>query len=1068
MLRPCALAACALLLIASHSAPAAAQDAVTITGHVSATSQPVRGATVRVEELNLTTTTDANGRYSFIIPSSRVRGQTVTLAARYLRYRQQSVRVVLVGGSLVQDFALVSADVTAAPVPAVTRPIEPPTDRPVDRTRRTDTVTAGRVEPTTRRRGAATGPGVRLRMPLDLPGPRVDAAVFTELGAVDLPSALSGRLPNVEVHGASVLGGSSAITVRGPHSIVGVTQPLFVVNGIIVDDANVAITSQRVGRGGVDYGSAIGDLNLEDIASVQLLRGPAASMRYGGRAANGVLLVTTRNGAGLSGFDVSASQQVSFESPLRLAEYQNAYGQGLGGRFSFFDGQGGGVNDSVAQSWGPAFVDQALSQHSFTTAATPEVRFWVPQPGNVSGYFERGRTLATNVAAQGANERAQFRLSIANRHSTGLTPSASLTRQSATLTASGRATDALQLHGDLQYLGTRASDRPGSGFDESNPVSVFSQMGRQVDVATLRERRRDNTRRQISWNYAGHNNPYFAPLENDESDRRTRVIGGGGATYDFSPALQGSLRGGLDHYTETRELTVAPGWMGGFPTYAGRGDFTTGGFETDRITSSRSNLEALLRAAPAPSGAAAFAFTLGAGRRGARLNTTNLASDRVPTPATIASADLPSDAHTNYLLGGIEATVRDAASLSATVRQESSSLLGGSSASELYPAVLASVDLTRLGADAHREGTLGHLTVRGGWSRSGNDASPALLQRFGASATTAAALAEQVTAPETTTGWEVGAAAGLYGDRVALDVAYFDERSENLLVGFTAGSPFTNTGSLSNKGIEAHLDLVPLRLSPRVEWRVGLEYGKNTGLVESLGNGIGTLFLGDPFGGASLEARPGTALAAIVGTTSLRNANGQLLLRNGAPLPDTIVGARVLGTSAPSWTGGLSSGLRLGMLDLRVLFDAQRGGRVFSASNRAGAYSGALAETSFRPDTGLLIPGVDVATGSANAQHVTTEDYYHALGAITERWVYDASFVKLREVRASLTFPLIGFGVFRAQSFRASVVGRNLAIWTDAPNLDPESVLSTSTFRGLELGQLPTARSVGVQFTLTP
>jgi hypothetical protein len=282
------------------------------------------------------------------------------------------------------------------------------------------------------------------------------------------------------------------------------------------------------------------------------------------------------------------------------------------------------------------------------------------------------------------------------------------------------------------------------------------------------------------------------------------------------------------------------------------------------------------------------------------------------------------------------------------------------------------------------------------------------------------------------------------------------------------GFPFAGTGSMSNKGIEARLDLVPVRVSPRAEWRVGLQYGKNTNLVESLGNGSASLTLGDPFAGDSLQARTGTALAAIVGTTYLRDASGQLLLRNGAPLPDTAAGPRLLGTSAPSWTGGLSSGLRLGMLDVSVLFDAQRGGRVFSASNRAGAYSGTLAETSFRPDTGLLVTGVDVATGAPNAQHVTTEGYYHALGPIAERWVYDASFVKLREVRVSLTFPLRGLGLFEAQSFRASLVGRNLALWTDAPNIDPESVLSTSTFRGFELGQLPTARSVGVQFTLTP
>jgi hypothetical protein len=140
---------------------------------------------------------------------------------------------------------------------------------------------------------------------------------------------------------------------------------------------------------------------------------------------------------------------------------------------------------------------------------------------------------------------------------------------------------------------------------------------------------------------------------------------------------------------------------------------------------------------------------------------------------------------------------------------------------------------------------------------------------------------------------------------------------------------------------------------------------------------------------------------------------------------------------------------------------------MFSTTNRAGAFAGTLAETAVRPDTGLLITGIDVATGQANAVHVTTEDYYHALGAIGERWVYDASFVKLREARASFALPLHSIGL-QAQTLRIAVIGRNLALWTDVPNIDPEFVLSTAPSRGLEMGQLPGSRSVGVQISLTP
>ena len=1043
MMRLRALAACSLVLLLSIAARAGAQEAVTLTGHVSSASMPLRGATVQIPQLDLSTTTDANGRYSFIIPSTRVRGQTVTITARYLRYRPQSASIRLVGGALVQDFEL---------------RLDAPAEQP-----------RAAVEADTSRRAAAGRPhpsAVRLdtaRVRAGAPRlPTVDSSAFMDLaGSTDVGAALAGRLPGVEVRSSSALGGTTALMVRGQRTLVGLTQPLVVVNGILVDNANVASASQRAGQGGFDFGSAISDLNPEDVASAELLRGPAAAMRYGGLAANGVLLITTRNGRGLNGFDISASQQVTYENPLRLPEYQNAYGQGLGGVFAFFNGKGGGINDSVSQSWGPALLGQPIPQASLTEAGRPEVRTWVAHPNNVSDYFDRGRTLATNVAAQGANESGQFRVSVANRDYSGLTPQSSLARRSATLTAGYRPSERLDLSGDAQYYGIRGNDRPGTGADESNPVSVFSMMGRQVDVQSLRDHVRDASQAQISWHYAGHNNPYFAAFENDNHDERTRWLGGGAATYALSDWLQGTLRAGADHYTDSRHLTIAPGWMGGFPYFAGRGDFSTGGQEDDEITATQTNVELWLRGTPRGTERSALAFTLGAGRRGNDLRATASGTDRVSNATPPATQESQVGAHTTFVVGGVDATLLDYATLALSARQESSSLLTGS-ASQLYPSVLASVDLVRANPSLGG-GRLDALTVRGGWSRSGTDALPALVQQLGFTSALAASAAETLAAPEVTSGWELGAELRAFGGRTRADVSYYNERSENLLV--PSAATFVRIGTVSNTGIEAQVELIPLRFS-RLEWRVGATYAKNTGLVESLG-GAASVPVGQSLAGMSVEARTGAAPGALVGVGYLRDGSGQLLLRDGHPLPDSIGGPRVLGTSAPSWIAGLSTGLRVVGVDLSVLFDVRRGGQLFSASNRAGAYAGVLAETAFRPDTGLLIAGTDAATGQANTVHVTTEAYYHSLGAIAERWVYDASFVKLREARASVALPLHAVGL-HAQTLRLAVVGRNLALWTDAPNVDPEFVLSTAPGRGLEMGQLPTVRSVGVQLSLTP
>ena len=1044
------LAASSLILLVSLAARGGAQEAVTLTGRVSAARTPLRGASVRVEELGMEATTDAQGRYSLIIPSTRVRGQAVTITARYLRYRPQSASARLVGGALVQDFELRSAADAPAETPRTLSPSD--TARPAP----------GSTRPVSSQLSPLRDDVTRLRARETSRLYTLGPAAFVDLaGAVDLPSALAGRLAGVEVRTSSALGGTTAITVRGQRTIAGSSQPLVVLNGIPLEDVNVTTVAQRAGQGGFDFGGTLSDLNPEDVASVELLRGPAAAMRYGGRAANGVLLVTTRTGSGLSGFDISASQQFATETPLRLPEYQNAYGQGLGGAFSFFDGRGGGVNDSVSQSWGPAFLGQPIPQASLTEAGRAEVRTWVARPDNVREYFETGRTLATNVAAQGSSDAGQFRLSASNRDHSGLIPESGLTRRAVTFTGGYRPSTRLEINGDVQYHGIQGEDRPGTGLSESNPVSVFAMMGRQVDVQALGERVRDAAGQQISWHYSGHNNPYFAALENSNADERTRWIGGLSASYLLNDWLRGTARVSTDRHDESRDLRVGAGWMGGFPYVAGTGDFSTGGEQSEAITSGQVNGEVWLRGTPATAGTTDFAFSLGAGRRTDELHTRATGTDRLPSTTPPAAQDWRAEGATTFLAGAADVTIGERASLALGMRRESSSLVS-SSASQLYPSLLARVDL--LGANSSlRNAGVDVLEVRAGWARSGSVGTPALLQQLGFAQGVTPITGEFLAAPELTSGWEAGAQARAFAGRVAADLAVYNERTENLVVPVVGG--VARVGEVTNKGIELQLELLPLRTTS-FEWRIGASVGRNDNLVGALGGG-GAIPLGPIVSGMSVEARQGQPLGALVGTGYLRDASGQLLLRNGAPLPDSVTGPRVLGSSAPSWLGGLSTGVRVLGIDLSVLFDARRGGQLFSASNRAGAYAGVLAETSFRPDTGLLIGGIDVATGAANTVHVSTEGYYHALGAIAERWVYDASFVKLREARASFVLPLHAVGL-HAQTLRVAVIGRNLALWTDAPNIDPEFVLSAGPLRGMELGQLPTARAVGLQLTLTP
>jgi hypothetical protein len=198
-------------------------------------------------------------------------------------------------------------------------------------------------------------------------------------------------------------------------------------------------------------------------------------------------------------------------------------------------------------------------------------------------------------------------------------------------------------------------------------------------------------------------------------------------------------------------------------------------------------------------------------------------------------------------------------------------------------------------------------------------------------------------------------------------------------------------------------------------------------------------------------------------------ATGELLLSKGLPQAEPSSQKRVLGTYTPDWTGGIDNTFHFRGIDFGFLIDTRIGGDIYSTGNMWGSYSGVLKNTEFRPDSGLLIQGIDQATGKQNTVHVRTEQYYHSLYPIQEAWIYKANFVKLREARIGFQIPDRYLRGTRLTNTRVSFVGRNLALWgTKVPNIDPESAFSSTNLQGIEMGQMPTARSIGFQVSVAP
>lgn len=1025
---------------------ARAQQPLTVSGQVTATSgEALPQVQVSIASLQVGALTRDDGRYTFVVPGAQASGQTVTITARRLGYEPKSATIVLRGTAVTQDFALTASATQLTGV----------------------VVSALGLQ--------------REKANIGFSQQEVSSEDLTRTRDPNLVNNLSGKVSGVQISGGGTIGGSSRILIRGATSVTGNNQPLFVVDGIPVDNSNVTNTNQMLGYGGFDYGNAISDLNPADIASITVLKGPNAAALYGSRAANGAVVITTKTAKGTRGISITASNYTTFDTYSRLPDYQNRYGQGSGGAFSFVDGAGGGTNDGLDESWGPPLDGQLIDQ--FTGPQQP----WVPAPDNVKNFFQTGYTTITNAALNAGGENASARIAFSDEQVKGIVPNSALGKISASVNGSVKAGDRFTATGDLQYVQSRGMNRPGTGYNVGI-LEQFIWFGRQVNTNALRNYYDENGN-LYNWNYNYHNNPYWLQYENPNRDSRDRIIGVASANYQFAPWLSGLVRLGTDTYRENRDLNFAKGNLNfASPQYSGAFSF----YDRRR---SETTTEALLNANGSLGSRLELRSTLGASANRRRISSDQVSTSGISVPGTynVSNAAITptvtngvSNRGTNSVYGSVSATLNKYWTVEVTGRNDWSSTLPEANNSYFYPSVNSSLILTDL-VPALRNGVLDYLKVRGGWAQVGNDADPyqllstysGLSNKFGPQPqfTLSNSLANPNLKPEQTTGMEGGVELALLDNRITLDATYYVQWTDNQIINLAIApaSGFSgkviNAGRMENRGVEALLTVVPVR-SANFQWTSTFNFARNRNKVVSLYPGLDTYVLGT-FWSASLEARVGQPYGAIVGAPYLRDsATGQLILSDGLPQADRA-NRRVLGNVNPDWTGGWGNDLRYKNVSLSFLIDIRQGGDIFSAGNMFGNYTGVFANTlqgreNGPDDPGILLQGIDEATGEANTTRVAAEDYYESLYGIHEQWVQDAGFVKLRELRLGLNVPQSFTRRLRLANMTLALVGRNLWMSTDLPNIDPETALSAGNIQGFEFASLPTTRSIGFNITVTP
>lgn len=940
----------------------------------------------------------------------------------------------------------------------------------------------------------------------------------------NLLNSLSGKIAGVRITNTQGDVGSSRIVIRGETSIAGENQPLFVVDGIPVD--NSQLNARSSGR---DFKNAIADLNPEDIKTLTVLKGPNAAALYGARAAHGAIVITTKGGdkrqKGI-GITLHSSTQVSFVATL--PEFQNLFGQGAGGRFSYVDGKGAGVNDGVDESWGPR-LDIGLLIPQFDSpldadgnrVATP----WVSHPNNVRDYFRMGISTNNGISVARGDDKYQFRVGYNYEKQVSIVPDAGTNKTNISLNTDYHLAKWIVVGATANYIVYTAPSLPGSATPSgsnvrsNSPMLQFLWFGRQVDTNSLKA---DYTR---NWNSSYYDNPFWSASYNTQSQERHRLIGDLHAEFRLTDGLNVRFRTSTDWYNDRRKSKVKWGSAGAGSPY--------GSYAEDAYTVKENNTEVLATYIKQLNKNWGIDALLGFNVRNKQYENNYQAAPRLAVADlyTLTNSRDPLTSSNDFyrlrqygLYGSIQLDYRRWAFLNITGRNDWSSTLPVDNNSYFYPSVTASVLLSE--AFGWRSKAVNYLKIRGGWSQVGADANPYQLATVFTSETAFNGNPLQSSStigmnpnlkPEKTSSIEAGFEAAFWDNRLYLDFTYYktDSRNQILKLATTAASGYTsqvrNAGHIRNRGYEIQLGAVPIQTSKGFRWNLDLNYGANSSKVVKLDDeGLITSYQLYS-SGIQILASVGEAYGTLFGTSYVRDANGNVVVdANGLPKISTT--NKTLGKFTPDWTGGISNTFSYRSLSLSFLIDASVGGSIFSNTNKTGKYTGVLANTLSGRDAehgglwyytdamgnnvrlpespsysvssdglyyaqvngqstrvyqdGIMVEGV-TESGSKNEEVVSAEKYYHRIYSIAEANVYDASYVKLREVALSYRLPRLWTQKLHLQEASVTLTGRNLwTIYKSVPNIDPESALTTGNAQGVEAYSLPTTRSFGVNLSV--
>jgi TonB-linked SusC/RagA family outer membrane protein len=1029
--------------------------------------EPLIGATVLVKGTTTGTVTDIDGKYSVTAPAG-----ANTIVFSYTGYDTQEITL---GASNVVNAILNFGQVLEEVV-----------------------VTALGV--------------TRYKNELPYSAQKVEGSEMAGTRDANVVNALSGRVAGLNVKRNNNFGGSTNVVLRGNKSLLGDNQAMFVIDGVPIDNSNTNTAAQRAGQPGYDYGNAANDINADDIESVTVLKGAAASALYGSRAANGVVMITTKQGRKDKGIGVSVNTGVNFGTidKSTFVKYQKKYGAGYGtyyedpsGYFLYRDINEDGTDDLVVPlsedaSWGARFDPNLLVyQWDAFDKSSPNYgkpRPWVAAENDPTTFFETAVGTSNSIIIDGSNDKGYFKLGYTYANDKGILPNSEITKNLVNFGASYDLTKKLKVFSSINYTNNNGLGRYSTGYNDNLMTSFRQWWQMNVDVKEQKEAY-DRTKQNVTWNWADPtdltpiywDNIYWVRYENYETDERDRYFGYLGTTFSITDWLDITGRVSLDKYDEIQEERVAVGSQPVSQYSRFNRNFRELNYDLMAQIKPLKLLDnlkfdALLGTNIRKTTASSIRATTNGGLILHRLYSLSNSKNALQAPT-----ENYSPLEVDGIFGKVGFVYDDWAILDVTMRRDQASSLPAGNNIYYYPSASLGLVFSRL-LPENDVVTFGK--VRLNYAQVGNTAPPLsvidvynLNTPFGESPAASVATTKNNSElkPEQTKSFEAGLEMRFLKERVGFDFTWYKMNTiDQILPAATSrttgySAKYINAGDVENKGIELQVFARPISTKD-FSWRIDLNWARNRNEVLDLG-GIENLQLGAFQGGVTINASLNEPYGTIKGKDFVYDDNGNKVVGANGRYLITSSSAIIIGDVNPDWTGGVFNTLNYKGISLGFLIDFRKGGDVWSLDRYYGLATGLSEETAFINDLGnevrlpvsqgggVILEGVK-QDGTPNDIRVSAVNYglFGYARNPNKAFVYDGSFVKLREVTVTYDFPKKLFANGKVlKGLSLGIYGRNLwIIHKNLPEADPEDGLTSGNVQGYISGSYPTARTIGV------